>query len=211
MYCYFDPRHPFFAGVPAPLLDRAIQEAESDTLATWGIQTDGGTAHGITVELSASTAANFLSWCGTFNIVRCDVDRASDFACFLGRTPLCLSAIQLFENDPGVRGQLSGLQPDELYTTLSEFADSVLQLSNALMAQLQAEVEQGNDIAQVQLDTIRHQSELTFRQAGFDMPEERSLDPEPEPDFKHSEEFYEEFGGGSEARPMRRDAFGNPF
>jgi hypothetical protein len=158
MRCWF--RSNPFAGVPQPLVPRAAEQLQFDIQDTFGLRPLGADNPGfrfIEVDLSDSSPARFMQFVDHADICRVDVTLASDLTMFAGRSPLTLGAIRLWQANPG---SLSELQPGELVTMIRDLVDSALE---------------GNPNSRTpDLDEALAVHEL--RNAGFDVPDEVSID-----------------------------------
>ena len=174
MRCFWDPARPFWGDVPAPQAERFMIQRAQDSLDVWGVRIVGTDIVSAIVDLQATDATQFLRWCSEFGICRCDFDRPSDVAAFMGRSPLSLGVIRSFDQ---LRPRLTSLEPDEIYSTLENLAGEVLNSGNAHMSRLEHTAE-NNEIGGIDLAATEYEAGLALEQAGFALPPERSLEPE---------------------------------
>jgi hypothetical protein len=180
----------------------------------WNISLTGGDAESVSAELSSTTPQKFIQWCEHMSIVRCDVDRASDIACFAGRTPLSLGVIHAWQNQSAVRESLSNLMPGELATALNDLAGNVLNAGNTRMDDLHERAGKGDYAAQIDLELTTNMAELELKRAGFDLPPERNYDPPVKPELTEAQWREKERGWGLDLEysdDMGQDSFGKPL
>jgi len=172
MLCFVDAASHPFRNIPSVLLERKGREMAIDSLQTFGVLIAAVGPDGLSFDcdLSRSDPRRFMDWTSVFSICRCDISRATDFICFLGKSPLSLQICEAFSQGAIPSDMITALTPDEVFETMQSVANAVLAASNERIETLRGAADAGIHSAKTELESLERSAEAVMAFHGFKMP-----------------------------------------